>query len=517
MKVENSILEERSRTRPWEYGVATATVAVCTLVALLLRPHAAAANLVMVYLLGVVGVAATLQRRVAIFTSVLSVAAFDFFCVPPYLTFAVSDYEYLITFAVMLVVALAISAMTSRIRIQAMAIAGREAQTKALYGLSQELVGQTRVFDILRTAARSAERTFGGKITVFLPDEARKVSFNRRTSDQLLVPSAEQGIAQWVFDRGEKAGKGTSTLPGASALYIPLKGASETFGVMAVVPDSREEMLSPERQSLLEVFASQTALAIERNIASSAARDAEVRVETESLRTSLLSAVSHDLRTPLSSITAAAATLRTHWGQLDDKTRDELLESVTDEADRLNRLLNNLLEVTRLEAGVHLHKELCPLEEVVGAALHRLSRQLADRTVRTDFPASLPLVAIDDVLMEQVFVNLIENAVKYTPVDSPIEITAVHRGEVLEVEVGDRGPGIPKGKETRIFEKFFRGRTDSVRGAGLGLAICRAIVEAHEGSIEALNRVGGGALFRLQLPLAHSTSTSQPVGRNRLG
>lgn len=497
--------------------MATVIVAVCTLVAVLLRSHVAATNLVMVYFLGVVGVAARLHRRVAIFTSVLSVAAFDFFCVPPYLTFAVADYEYLITFLVMLVVALAISAMTSRIRIQALAAADREAQTRALYGLSEELAGQTRMFEILRTATSLAERTFGGKITAFLPDKRGKVSFNRRSSDQLPVPLAEQGIAQWVFDRGEKAGKGTGTLPGASALYIPVKGASKTFGVMAIVPDALARVLSPEQQSLLEVFASQTALAIERNVAASAARDAEVRVETESLRTSLLSAVSHDLRTPLSSITGAASTLRSHWDRLDRATRDELLESVTDEADRLNRLLNNLLEVTRLESGVHLHKELGPLEEVVGAALHRLRRQLGGRAVRTELPADLPMVAIDDVLMEQVFVNLIENALKYTPADSPIDITATDHSEFLEVEVGDRGPGIPEGEESRVFEKFFRGRTDSVRGAGLGLAICRAIVEAHGGSIQALNRPGGGALFRFRIPIGNPQSAFEHVTRNRLG
>jgi two-component system sensor histidine kinase KdpD len=471
----------------------------------------------MVYFLGVLGVAARLHRRVAIFTSILSVAAFDLFCVPPYLTFAVADYEYLITFAVMLIVALAISAMTSRIRLQALSAADREAQTRALYRLSEELAGQTRLSDILETATRLAEKTFGGRITALLPDDERKVAFTGRTSGPLSVPSSEQGIAQWVFDRGEKAGKGTATLPGASALYVPLKGASGILGVLSVVPGEPGETLSAEQQNLLEVLASQAALAIERNLAASAARDAEVRVETESLRTSLLSTVSHDLRTPLSSITGAAATLRSHWDRLDEKTRNELLESVTDEADRLNRLLDNLLEVTRLEGGVHLRKEMCPLEEVVGAALHRLRRQLASRQVRTDIPADLPMVAMDDVLMEQVFVNLIENALKYTPADSPVDITAARRGEFLTVEVGDRGPGIPEGEEKRIFEKFFRGRTDSARGAGLGLAICRAIVEAHGGSIEALNRAEGGALFRFRIPLGDSGYAFEPIARDSVG
>jgi two-component system sensor histidine kinase KdpD len=490
-----------------EYIVATLVVAVCTIVALALRSQFHATNLVMVYFLGVVGVAARLQRRVAIFTSVLSVAAFDFFCVPPYLTFAVSDYEYLITFAVMLVVALAISAMTARIRLQALEARKRETQAKALHALSQELSGQPRVFEILRTAAQLGEQTFGGRISIFRPDAEGKLSFARRTSDHLPVPSSEQGIAQWVLEHAVKAGRGTQTLPGATALYVPLKGATEVLGVMAIIPDISGEPLSAEQENLLEVFASQTALAIERNLATSAARDAEVRVENESIRTSLLSAVSHDLRTPLSTITGAAATLRSRWDRLTEDIRNELLEGITEEADRLSRLLNNLQEVTRLEAGIHLKKEQCPIDEIVGAALHRLEKQLGSRKVQSRFAADLPLVAIDEVLMEQVFINLIENAVKYTPVDSPIEIEVIRSNETVQVDVCDRGPGIPKGQEFRLFDKFFRGRTDNTRGAGLGLAICRAIVEAHGGSIQALNREGGGAVFRFLIPVTDMAPT----------
>jgi len=498
-----------------EYFVATMVVAVCTVVALLLRPHINATNLIMVYFLGVILVAARLHWRVAIFASILSVAAFDFFCVPPYLSFAVADYEYLITFSVMLIVTLAISAMTARIRTQALQAAEREALTRALYGFSQKLAEQTRVAEILPAATRLAEETFARRITIFLPGEGGMIPSGVRAADELTVPEGEHGIVQWVLDHGEKAGKSTQTLPGASALYVPLKGARKVFGVMAIIPDAFGTILSAELENLLEVFASQTALAIERAVVASTARDAEVRVETETLRTSLLSAVSHDLRTPLSSITGAAATLRSHWERLDQNTRGELLESITDESDRLNRLLNNLLEVTRLEGGVRLHKELCPLEEVVGAALHRLQRQLSGRTVRIDLPADLPPVAVDEVLMEQVFINLIENAVKYTPAASEIEIAAATEGEFLQVEVRDRGPGVPEGAEVRIFEKFFRGRTDNIRGAGLGLAICQAIIEAHGGNIRAINRSEGGALFRFQIPFADGQAESNPLTGSR--
>jgi two-component system sensor histidine kinase KdpD len=242
----------------------------------------------------------------------------------------------------------------------------------------------------------------------------------------------------------------------------------------------------------------------------------EARVEAESMRTSLLSAVSHDVRTPLSSITGAAATLRSHWDRLEPATRDELLATVTDESDRLNRLLNNLIKVTRLESGVILRKDWFPLEEVVGAALHRLKSQIGDRHIETDLPQDLPLIAMDDVLMEQVFINLFENAVKYTPEGSPVDILARNRSGVVEVEISDRGSGFAPGHEHRVFDKFFRGRTDQVRGAGLGLAICRAIIEAHGGSISAENRKDGGAMIRFQIPIGdQQVQFDSNVGGNR--
>jgi len=334
----------------------------------------------MLYFIGVLIVASRCSRRVAVLTSVLSVAAFDFFCVPPYYTLLVAHNEYLFTFAVMFIVAMLISAMTNRIRLQTAAAVEREAQTDALYRLANRLAGHSRLFEIAKAAASMAEETFAVRVTIFLPAEGGTISFSRRTSDHLHVPSADQPTAQWVLEHGETAGKGTNTLPRASALYIPVKSGGSVFGVMAAVAPT--ETISAEQRGLLEVFAGQTALAMEKAAAALAARSAEVRVETETMRTSLLSAVSHDLRTPLASITGAAATLRRHWNRLEATTRDELLQSVTDEPERLNRLLTNLLEVTRLETGVRLHKESFPLEEVVGAALHRLKRQLSDRRVR---------------------------------------------------------------------------------------------------------------------------------------
>jgi two-component system sensor histidine kinase KdpD len=493
--------QPRALPASWrEYALAVAIVGIATLAALLLRPYLAATNLAMVYLLGVVAVATRCNRSASVMASFLSVVAFDFFCVPPYFTFQVSEYEYLITFAGMLAVALVISAQTSRIRAQAASAVDRESRTKALYRLSRRLAAQTRVFDAALAATEVAEQVFGSHVTIFLPEDGR-ISFRKRTSNQLLISTAEEEIAQGVFDHGRKAGKGMERFPAAAATYIPLKGVSRIVGVMAILPGPHGETLKADQQHLLDLFANQTALAIERTLSQNAADEARMQMETEEMRSSLLSAVSHDLRTPLASITGAATTLRSQSGKLTPEVRDELLESISEEALRLSRLVGNLLDMTRLESGVELRRDLYPLEEIVGSALQRLEPQLAGREMSLALPEDLPLVNVDDVLLGQVLVNLIENATKYSPPASPIEIAAEATPGAVQLEVRDRGPGFAPGEEKRLFEKFYRGKSAGVRGAGLGLAICRAIVTAHRGTIEALHRPGGGAIFRIRLPL----------------
>jgi two-component system sensor histidine kinase KdpD len=317
----------------------------------------------------------------------------------------------------------------------------------------------------------------------------------------LPVPTAEESTAQWAFDHGQKAGRRMQTLPGATAFYIPLRGTRETFGVMAVLPDAGGRVFSHEQQSLLEIFANQTALAIERTITHKSAEDTRLTMETEQMRSSLLSAVSHDLRTPLASITGAASTLRTQWAKLSAEIRQELLESISEEAERLSRLVGNLLDMTRFESGaVKLRRDLYPLEEIVGAALQRLETKLEGRAVTTLWPEDLPPVYGDDVLLGQVVLNLMENTLKYTPAGTPIDLAAEAGEDDIVLEVRDRGPGVAAGEEQRIFEKFYRGTSKGARGAGLGLAICRAIVQAHQGEIVAFNRAGGGAVFRIRLP-----------------
>jgi two-component system sensor histidine kinase KdpD len=483
--------------------LAAFVLAVSTGAAFVLRPHVAATNLVMVYLVGVVAVAMRCSRRTSMATSLLSVAAFDFFCVPPYLTFRVSDYQYLITFSAMLITALVISTQTARIRNHAAEVMAREARNETLYRLSRRLAGQGMVMDVARLAAEYAEEVFEGRIVIFLPEDG-KIDFRRRSSDRLPVPTSEEPAAQWAFDHGEISGRGLPAMGTASALYIPLKGARETVGIMGVAPAARGR-ISSEQLQLLEVVANQTAMAIERTRSQHAAEVARMRMETEQMRSSLLSAVSHDLRTPLASITGAASALRAQGDKLQPETRQELLESIADEAERLSRLVSNLLDMTRLESGVELRRDYYPLEEIVGAALQRMDRQLERRQVATSLPDTLPLVYADDVLLGQLIVNLLENATKYTPEGTPIELTAQASPGFVVLEIRDRGPGFGPEEEKRIFEKFYRGRSDGSRGVGLGLAICRAVADAHQGTIEAFNREGGGAVFRMRIPSKESS------------
>ncbi len=489
----------RTRRVAREALLALAIVVLATLVALGLRPSVAATNLVMVYLLGVVAIAMCCSRQVAVASSFLSVAAFDFFCVPPYLTLRVDDFQYVITFLGMLVVALVISTQTARIRRQATEAVGRVARTEVLYRLSRRLAGPSQILEVARSAAEYAEEVFQTRVVIFLPDEG-KITFRRRSSDQLPIARSEEAFAQWVFDKGEKAGRGTRMFSDATAFYLPLKGTRERVGVLALVGTTSS--FTSEQMQLLEIFAHQAALAIERTRSQNAAEIARIEMQREEMRSSLLSAVSHDLRTPLASITGAASTLRAQGDKLAPETRHELLDSISDEAERLSRLVSNLLDMTRLESGVELRRDLYPLEEIVGAALQRMERQLERRQVTTDLPDSLPLVYADDVLLGQVVVNLLENAVKYTPEGTPIEVAAEAGKQVITLEIRDHGAGFAAGEETRIFEKFYRGKSKGARGVGLGLAICRAVIEAHRGSIEAFNRSGGGAVFRIRLPLA---------------
>jgi two-component system sensor histidine kinase KdpD len=310
-------------------------------------------------------------------------------------------------------------------------------------------------------------------------------------------------VAQWVADHDQVAGAGTDTLPNATALFVPMTGSQRTVGAIGVRPADAQRFLDPEQRRLLETCASLIALSLERDLSVLEAHRAQMQVQAEQMRSSLLSSVSHDLRTPLAAIGGAASSLLDQ-ASLTPDARRELLQSIVDEAHRLARLVDNLLDMTRLESGSLAPKRQWQvLEEIVGSALHRLRRELAQHPVQVKIPADFPLLLVDGVLLAQVFFNLLENAARHTPAGAGIEVSARLVGQQAELRVADAGPGLPPGSEQRVFEKFYRGAAstaDGRRGVGLGLAICQAIVQAHGGRIQAQNRREGGAEFVITLP-----------------
>ena len=487
---------------PWErYGKALGVVFICTLIAGAILPYVAPATLIMEYLVGTVIVAVRYGRGPSIMASLLSVLAFDFFFVPPHLTFAVSDTQYVFTFAVMLLVALTISGLTTQIQGQATAARERELRSTSLYEMSRDFASTREVETLAQIGMRHIQKLLGGQVVILLADENRMLHVHGLDTTSATLTEQEMGIARWVYEHGQEGGLGTETLPGARGLYLPLRTPQGKLGVLGVYPSEARRQLSPDQMHLLETFANQTALAIERARLSEESEQAQIQIETERMRNSLLSSVSHDLRTPLAAITGATSGLLQHEDRLGSRER-ELAQIAYEEAERLNRLVGNLLEMTRLESGsVTAEKEWQPLEEVIGTTLLRLDKALQDHPLEANLPDDLPLVPIDGVLIEQVLVNLLENAVKYTPPGTPIELRARQEGNMVVVEVADRGPGLPPGSEERIFDKFYRVKPAVASGAGLGLAISRAIIEVHGGRIWATNRSGGGAEFHFTLPL----------------
>lgn len=489
---------------PWpRYLESLGWVVVATLLGELVRSFITPANLVMLYLLVVVISALRLGRGPAIAASLLSVLAFDFFFVPPRITFVVADTQYLITFAGLLIVGLVISTLASRARDQAGAARRREAQTAALYDLSRDLSVAIGLDAILKAIMTQVSQTFSRQVVILLPQEGQLTQ--RTISPGFDFNDNEYAVAVWVFQHGQAAGRGTDTLSAADARYLPLRTASAIVGVLGVKPADVHSYLTSDQRRLLEIFASQAALAIERAQLSEQARQAQLLQETERLQTALLNSISHDLRTPLASITGALSTLRDDSSFLDETTRRDLVETAWEEAERMNRLVGNLLDMTRLEAGaMKIAREPADIQDVIGVALAQVAGQGKDRPIQVDVPAELPLVPVDFVLIVQALVNLLDNALKYSPADAPIEIRVRLVDTSVQIEVADRGVGIPPEELSRVFDKFYRvpRLSSGMSGTGLGLSISKGIVQAHGGQILAQNRPGGGTLFTLTLPLA---------------
>jgi len=488
--------------RPFgRYLLGLLLVTISTSIGLFIRGNLEPVNLVMLYLASTVISAIYLGRGPSLLTAIAGVLAFDYFLVPPYLTFAVSDTQYFITFIALLVISLVVSSLTARVREQAEAAIQREKQTAALYDLSKDLTSAADLLQVANIIISQIGNAFGRDVAIFLPDNQQLQIF--ASSPNYQPDENELAVAAWAYQHDQPAGRGTDTLPAASLRCHPLKTSNGIVGVLGVRSKDKTNILSSEQRLTLAAFANQSALAIERASLSEQASQAELLRATESLQTALLNSISHDLRTPLVSITGALSSLDEDNGLLNESARRALIENARGEADRLNRLVGNLLNMTRIESGaIKLRLESEDIQDVIGTALEQLGSRVANRKIQVNVPAGFPLVPMDFTLIAQVLVNVLENAVKYSPVDSTIEVSAELQDETIRLKIADRGTGIPSEDMTRIFDKFYRvQRPENVSGTGLGLSISKGIVEAHHGTIYASAREGGGTVITIELPL----------------
>ena len=489
-----------------QYVRSLGIIAIATAIGVLLRPYLKVTDLAMLLLLAVVIVAYLLPRPAAVVACLASIAAFDFWFVPPYYTFDVHDAAYFLTFAVMLAVALAISQLTGRIREQAEDALEREHRTAARFALSQELGTAEDLATQVAITQRHVERAGAGLASVVLNEAGAGGGTPSWPDDEVFDNVAVRVASTWAYQNGESAGWGTHHCAEAEALVVPLRSSNRTLGVVILQPDLAEQPPNPAVRRTVEALVAQAAEAFERTTLAEGHRRARAEVESEQLRTALLSSLSHDLRSPLGSIEGAASSLVEESGAWRGETRREMAETILHESRRMSRLITNLLDMVRVETGaLAVHKAWQPLEEPLGVALLRVEERLNNHRVVTQLPSSLPLVPVDELLIEQVFINLLENAAKHTPPGTDISVSAWTEGNDVVVEVADDGPGIPPGEEETIFRKFHRGAREEdlapAGGSGLGLTICRGIVTAHGGRIWLERGSGSGAAFRFTLPL----------------
>jgi two-component system sensor histidine kinase KdpD len=501
----------------------TVIVALTTALAWFVDPVLNDTNTAMLFLVAIVLIAWRFGRGPSTLASVLSVTAYNFLFVEPRYTFEVADAQFLITFVVMLAVGLLIGQLMASVRLQARVAGHRERRTALLYAMTRELAATRGTANMARAAVRHVGEVFEAQVVVLLPGEGGRLAYPRAADgppEPASFRGADLSVAQWVQDHGQPAGIGTDTLPAAPARYLPLRAADTALGqlgVLAVLPANPRRVLLPEASHLLETFAAQLALALERARLSERAQSAAIAAESESVRNSLLAAVSHDMRSPLAVIGGAASSLVDSGERLDAGARRELAQTIVDESRQMTQLVNNVLEMTRLESGRAIVKpEWVPLEEIVGAALQRLQRQLAAHHVELHLDEAPPLIHADPVLIEELLFNLLENAAKFTPTGSRISVTARRSGDEVELLVADDGPGFAEDiTPESLFEKFQRGRVEgAIGGVGLGLAICRAIARAHGGEIRAERIPAGGALFVTTLPQT-ADAPAMPVEESR--
>jgi len=491
--------------------IATLACGVTTAVAASLLRVFDLSNVVMLFLMTVVFVAMRLGRLAGAWAALLCVACFDFFFVEPRLSFSVTDTQYIFTFALMLVVALVISQLAARMRSEARVARAGERRASALARVARELSGAIKLEQVIGVCRDAITPLFGARVVLLVPDDFERLV---ATGDMGLV---DLSVAQWTFDHGQESGLGTQTLNAAAALYLPLKASMAVRGVLAILPGDMPLSNNPDDRRLLEACCSSIGLALERIHFVEVAQDTLVRMEGEKLRNALLSAVSHDLKTPLTAIRGLAETLERPDGlKMDERT--DLARSIRVQADELKRLVSNLLDLARMQnEGVRLNKDWHLLSEIVGSALAQSTSVLKPRTVRTSLPDNLPLLEVDAILIERVLINLFDNAAKYTPPDSKVTVRGGASGDFIYLVVEDDGPGLPTADPETLFEPFARGQKESsIAGVGLGLALCRSIITAHGGTIRAEHRKPHGTAFEIRLPLGTPPEIESEIAHDQV-
>ncbi len=479
------------------YAMAVAVCAATTALSHLLVPYFDLANIVMVFLLAVVCVAVWLGRGPAVLAAFVNVAAFDFFFVAPRLSLAVSDVQYLLTFAVMLIVGLVTGQLTAGLRFQARVATHRETRSRALFEAARDLSNMLTNEQAVEVAQAVVSREFRAKVAIYVLD-----MHDRLQAPRIDAEGLDRGTAQWSLDHNQAAGLGTDTLAGSAWLYLPLKATMRSRGVLAIRPDEPRYLMVPEQRQQLETFAALTAMALERVHYIEVAQSATVQMESERLRNSLLAALSHDLRTPLAALVGTAELLAASQPALSPQ-QQAMAAGLSEKSLRMSNMVTKLLDMARIQSGeIRLRMEWQSMEEIIGSAVKSAQASLGQRPLKVQLDPDLGLVECDAVLIERVLANLLENAGKYTPAQSPVEILVCAVGSELHTSVRDHGPGVAKGQEELIFEKFTRGEAESATpGVGLGLAICRAIVQAHQGRIWVEPTQPHGATFSFSLPL----------------
>ncbi len=501
---DSSRRDKAEALSPAPFLISAAAMALLTLI---LHPFTAALGLVnvaMLYLLPILITAARWGMRPAIFSAVLGLITFDFLFVPPVLTFTVDDVRYLITFVIFLLVGIITGSLSTRLKKQVTYSRQRETRVSALYALSRDIAAVDKLNEVLESIARNVADSLDGQVVLLLPNEKGKLELQQSSAQDNFLTESELAVATWVFERGQKAGRGTETLGAAEGLYLPMATEQGTQGVLGIRFKTGEGQFEPERLRLLEGFVGLAAMSINRIKLTEQARQAQTLAESERLRSALFNSLSHDLRTPLASIIGAVTgLLEETQAVFSPEARRDLLKTILFGAERMNRFVNNLLDMARLESGLlKLNKDWCDIQDIVGVAIGRLGEQLASRPLSIRIQPDLPMLEADFMLIEQVLVNLLDNALKYSEPESKISISAQVRVNRMETTVSNLGQGIPQADLAKVFDKFYRLNSPlQVSGTGLGLAICKEIIELHGGKIWASNTPAGGVEITFYLPV----------------